>query len=234
MLGWLVQPLTAVSSAAIVKHLGGGLFHLRVDGWWYYFSLGFLVILVDLYKYWYHRLAHRVPFLWAMHSFHHSAEAVTLATGARHYWLHGAILAACFPVLAVLFSVPPQLLGVLPIFFIPEVVVHTNWRIPMGRAVTWVNNPQWHTIHHSSDPVHRDKNFAALLPLWDILFGTAWIPAPGEYPATGLQPGEHADVLDGIIWPLRHLRHRRANAVTTHPTAALSNRSPAHQAASTP
>lgn len=229
LLRGLVQPLAAASSAVIVRSMGGGIFHLRTDGWWYFISLGILVVLADLYKYWYHRLAHRVPFLWSMHSFHHSAEAITFATGARHYWVHGTLTAACFPIFAILFSVPPQLLGVLPIFFLPEVAAHTNWRIPMGRAVTWINNPQWHRIHHSSDPLHHDKNFAAVFPIWDILFRTAWIPARDEYPATGLHPSEHADLLDGIIWPLRHLRHRRTDAVLAPTTRRALSPVPASE-----
>ena len=43
---------------------------------------------------------------------------------------------------------------------------------PRGRFVSWIGNPQWHRIHHSLQPEHFDKNFAGLLPLWDILFGT--------------------------------------------------------------
>ena len=33
---------------------------------------------------------------------------------------------------------------------------------------------------------HLNRNFAAFFPMWDVLFGTFWKPAPGEYPETGL------------------------------------------------
>jgi len=61
-------------------------------------------------------------------------------------------------------------------------------------------------------PEHRDKNFAALLPLWDIIFRTAWIPARNEYSDTGFDPPVRVDLIDSIIWPFRHLRRRRAEA----------------------
>ncbi|WP_456669859.1 sterol desaturase family protein [Bradyrhizobium sp. USDA 3240] len=47
--------------------------------------------------------------------------------------------------------------------------------------MTWINNPQWHRIHHSVEMEHQDKNFAAFFPFWDILFGMACVPKQDEY-----------------------------------------------------
>jgi sterol desaturase/sphingolipid hydroxylase (fatty acid hydroxylase superfamily) len=33
-----------------------------------------------------------------------------------------------------------------------------------------------HRWHHTGEAEARDKNFAGLLPLWDILFGTYYMP----------------------------------------------------------
>jgi sterol desaturase/sphingolipid hydroxylase (fatty acid hydroxylase superfamily) len=205
----LAGPLTALSSTAIVKAAGSGFIQVRTDGWWYGVSLLALVVSLDLYRYGSHRLHHAVPFLWAMHSFHHSAEAMTLATGARHHWMQRVMESACFPVLSILFNAPGDLLTVVGfIFFLPDGCAHLNMRLPLGRAITWLNSPQWHRIHHSVLPEHQNKNFASLLPLWDIVFGTAWIPRADEYPATGLVPGERCDLLTSLVWPFRHSLHR--------------------------
>jgi sterol desaturase/sphingolipid hydroxylase (fatty acid hydroxylase superfamily) len=61
------------------------------------------VVALDLYKYTFHRLQHAIPFLWAMHSFHHSANAVTFITGARHFWLERVLSDAFLPIMAILF-----------------------------------------------------------------------------------------------------------------------------------
>jgi hypothetical protein len=53
-----------------------------------------------------------------------------------------------------------------------------------------------------------DKNFASFFPILDILFGTACVPRPDEYPATGLVPAERLDIINSVIWLVRHLRHR--------------------------
>jgi sterol desaturase/sphingolipid hydroxylase (fatty acid hydroxylase superfamily) len=205
----LLTPITALSAVAILSYTGVGWIRLPTEGYWWYASLALVVVALDLYKYTFHRLQHAVPFLWAMHSFHHSANAITFITGARHLWLERVLNDAFLPIMTILFLIPPNMAIIVSfIFFLPDTCAHLNVRIPLGRFVTWVNNPQWHRIHHSVLPEHRDKNFASFFPIWDILFGTAWVPKPDEYPATGLEPAERVDILNSVIWPIRHLRHR--------------------------
>lgn len=200
----LLAPTAAICGAMIVNAAGGGLITPPSHGPWYPVLLVGVVLAIDLYKYWYHRLSHMIPCLWAMHSFHHSAEALTMATGARHYWLETILETAFLPVIPILFHLPSSMVCVIGvIYFLPDACAHANVRLRLGRFVTWIGNPQWHRIHHSLQPEHFDKNFSALLPLWDIVFGTAWVPGPDEYPATGLDLDEKTGVLEGIIWPFR-------------------------------
>lgn len=204
----LFAPLAAISAGAIASYAGLGWIKLPTEGYWWYVSFAIVVVALDLYKYTFHRLQHAVPFLWAMHSFHHSANGITFITGGRHFWLERVLSDAFLPIMAVLFRIPPDMaIAAAFIFFLPDACAHLNVRIPLGRFVTWINNPQWHRIHHSVQIEHRDKNFAAFFPLLDILFGTAWVPKPGEYPATGLVPPERVDIINSVIWPIRHLRH---------------------------
>jgi sterol desaturase/sphingolipid hydroxylase (fatty acid hydroxylase superfamily) len=210
LLGQLMGPLTGACSGLLVNAAGGGWIPLRMDGGWSIVSTVVVVLFYDLYRYWNHRLYHMVPALWAMHSFHHSAEALTVVTGARHYWLETAIDAAFFPVVAILFRLPPAIGSIiLLVYFLPDGCSHLNYRINLGRFVTWLNNPQWHRIHHSVHPEHLNKNFCSLLPLMDMIFGTAWLPAPDEYPVTGLTPRERPGLWEGLVWPIRGWLFRR-------------------------
>lgn len=207
----LLAPVAAMIAGKIASFTGIGWVRLPTEGYWWYASLGFVLVAMDLYKYTFHRLQHAIPFLWSMHSFHHSANALTFITGARHFWLERVLADALLPILAILLRVPPDMaIAAAFIFFVPDTCAHLNVRIPLGRFVTWINNPQWHRIHHSALMEHRDKNFAAFFPLWDILFGTAYVPKPDEYPATGLVPAERVDIINSVIWPIRHLRHRES------------------------
>ena len=203
----LLAPFTAVCSGIIFSVTGFGWIHLPMHGYWYFVSIIILAVISDLYTYTFHRLQHGIPFLWAMHSFHHSANALTFVTGARHLWIERVMSSAVLPIIPILFLVPPEMQIILSlIHFFPDTCAHLNVRFPMGRMITVLNSPQWHRIHHSVMPEHRDRNFASLLPLWDILFGTAWIPKPDEYPVTGLDPPVRVSTIEGIIWPFRHFR----------------------------
>jgi sterol desaturase/sphingolipid hydroxylase (fatty acid hydroxylase superfamily) len=45
-----------------------------------------------------------------------------------------------------------------------------NWRMgPFYRAIA---GPVFHSIHHSTEPQHFNKNFAMTFSFWDFLFGT--------------------------------------------------------------
>ena len=48
-------------------------------------------------------------------------------------------------------------------------------------------DPRFHRIHHSLEPRHFDRNFAVCFSFWDSLFGTAYWPKKGEWPAVGVK-----------------------------------------------
>jgi len=68
--------------------------------------------------------------------------------------------------------------------------IHLNSRISLGPLTPIIAGPQTHRIHHSKLPEHIDKNFAAIFPLWDVIFGTYYHPKKGECPPCGLASGE--------------------------------------------
>lgn len=202
---FLLGPLPGGCAALIVKALGGGLVVLRADGWWFFVALAIYLLATDCVAYFIHRAQHAVPALWAMHSLHHSAEALTLITGVRHFWIEQVAMTALLPVVAVLFQTPTAVIVAASVFyFFFDACVHVNIKIPFGVFGLAVNNPQFHRIHHSVRSEHQNKNFCKLLPLLDLIFGTAYVPAPDEFPPTGLGSDETASGwIDGLIWPFR-------------------------------
>jgi len=203
--GQLLSPVVNLSALLIINAAGGGWIQLRSDGWWFLFSFMVLILAIDFWGYLVHRAAHKFPLLWAMHSLHHSAEALSAVTGARHFFLEESILGV-FPILGIVFKVPPEMVTPLTfVYLLPDGLSHMNIHLSLGRFALVLNNPQYHRIHHSIEPQHWDKNFCKLLPLFDVIFGTAWKPRKDEFPKTGLVPREEpGGILDGIIWPVRH------------------------------
>ena len=210
--GIFLQILQFVVFGRAAMLLGGPVLYLEAES-----VLGSVALVViyalyiDCAKYWMHRLSHKVPLFWAVHSFHHSAERLTVVTGARHHWADTILLSPLFFLTLLLFQVPEPLMAVaLVLMKVPDALQHLNYKIAWHRAGIWVNTPQWHRIHHSLEPRHFDKNFSSAFPIMDVIFGTAHRPAPDEYPETGLTPRENPQLWEGIIWPFRRwLRPRR-------------------------
>ena len=178
---------------------------MGTDGWWFPLSVAAVVVVGELWSYIVHRAMHKFPVLWTMHSFHHSAETLSIITGARHFWLEDAIHTAFLPVLAIIFKISPGMTATIAaLYLVPEALVHTNVRLSLGRFALVFNNPQYHRIHHSLEPQHRDKNFCRMLPLFDVIFGTAWKPGKDEFPKTGVIGENTTGFVDGLIWPVRY------------------------------
>lgn len=210
----LLGPLITSCAMLIVNTVHGGWINLRSDRWHVLPSVIILVLAIDFWAYLSHRAQHKFSFLWAMHSLHHSAKAVTVVTGARHFWFENFIFTAGFPVLAIIFSVPAELALPTTLFYFlaGDGMAHLNLRVSLGRFALCIQNPQYHRIHHSVELQHQDKNFCKLLPIFDVIFGTAWKPGGNEFPKTGLAEEEATGFLDGITWPVRHILSRKVTA----------------------
>jgi sterol desaturase/sphingolipid hydroxylase (fatty acid hydroxylase superfamily) len=212
---WLVDASAVAIPIMLINSMGGGLVHLASSGLWYVPSFVFYLIVFDLYVYLVHRAYHKIPLLWSMHSLHHSATALSTTTGGRHFWFETVVGAFVFaPLLGLLVWVPDNIL--LPITFLNffvGAVSHFDVPIPLGKFSILFTGPQWHRIHHSRLPQHRDKNFANFFPIFDVLFGTAWIPSHDEFPVSGLDTGDKpTSVFEGMIWPLRRVWRRMRSA----------------------
>jgi sterol desaturase/sphingolipid hydroxylase (fatty acid hydroxylase superfamily) len=230
-IGIVLQILQFIVFGRTAAAIGGPLLYLEPQS-----VLGSMALVIvyalyiDCAKYWMHRLSHRIPLLWAVHSFHHSAECLTVATGARHHWAETIVLAPLLFLTVTLFQVPEHLMAMAVLLMkVPDGLQHLNYKIAWHRAGLWVNTPQWHRIHHSVEPEHFDKNFSSAFPIMDVIFGTAYRPAPDEYPETGLSPRENPNLWQGIIWPFRgwlgpRLGGRSLGLSGTRPTRSVLNR----------
>jgi sterol desaturase/sphingolipid hydroxylase (fatty acid hydroxylase superfamily) len=201
-----MRPLTAAASIAIVNALGGGMVVLNSHGFGALASFVIVLLTIDVLEYAFHRLQHTWPMLWKLHSLHHSAVEFNVTVTWRHHWIESLIKGCLlYPLVGVLFKVEPWIVGLTSIVFMfGNYFAHLNLRVDLGRYITWVNNPQYHRLHHSNRPEHFDHNFTQLLPLWDHLFDTQWVPAREEWPATGLDDGaQPRSLLEAFCWPLR-------------------------------
>jgi sterol desaturase/sphingolipid hydroxylase (fatty acid hydroxylase superfamily) len=153
-----------------------------------------IVVLGDLVSYWSHRLQHATPVLWAIHRLHHDEEHLHAATAIRQHWLNLPFTQIIvLPPLAWLLGAQtvPAMIGVL--LGAINIFQHANIRLEIGWLTPVIAGPQWHRIHHARMPALYNRNFSAIFPVWDVLFGTHRQPLPGEFAATGLQGSSASD-----------------------------------------
>jgi sterol desaturase/sphingolipid hydroxylase (fatty acid hydroxylase superfamily) len=141
------------------------------------------VLMFDLFDYGFHRLEHRYDWWWALHAVHHSQQQMTMWTDSRNHLLDDLLRDIVLALLARLIGVPPgQFVAVVACTQLIENLSHANVRLSFGRiGERLIVSPSFHRTHHAIGFGHESDgkgtlgghNFAVLLPIWDILFGTA-------------------------------------------------------------
>ena len=130
------------------------------------------VILADFSYYWMHRIEHKVRFLWAIHSVHHSSTEFDLTTGLRLAWLESLFEWVFFiPMVLLGFDMVQTLVSLL-IVVAYQTWIHTEHIGKLGWLDGVINTPSVHRVHHGANPQYIDKNFGGILMIWDRFFGT--------------------------------------------------------------
>jgi len=198
---WLLCRLSAITVLPLFPLWAHGKWSL-LDGaalpFWVAFAV--LVLARDLGEYLFHRAQHAVPFLWAMHSLHHSDPDMAALTTQRHYWVDQFVKQlTIWPAALLVIAPTPELMAAWGVLTLWNFVLHSSLPVSFGRLSWVLNAPEYHRRHHSSDPAHYNSNFAALLPVWDVVFGG--YHQPDGHPATGM-PRKPESALELLIWPL--------------------------------
>ncbi len=160
-------------------------------GWPLVLQVALALVIGELGQYWVHRMQHEVPWLWRFHALHHSAP--------RLYWLNAArfhpfdILinnfAAIVPLVVLGASQNVLLLWAL-FTAIHGIFQHCNVPVRIG-PLNWIfSMAELHRWHHSRLPVESNRNYGQNLIVWDVVFGTRFLPAdrppPLDIGLTGL------------------------------------------------
>jgi sterol desaturase/sphingolipid hydroxylase (fatty acid hydroxylase superfamily) len=130
-------------------------------------------LLQDAWMYLWHRLNHRIPFLWRFHKVHHSDPFMNASTAVRFHT--GEILISAILRLGVIALTGLSLWQVLlyDLVMIPVIFFHhSDLRFPekadkIYRAL--FASPAMHRIHHSPVRVETDSNYGTIFSFWDRL-----------------------------------------------------------------
>lgn len=141
---------------------------IPVNGW----TIVACLLLVDLLYYWEHRLEHEIRFLWGYHSIHHSSPIYNYTTALRVSLFDNFITWIFYlPAVALGFH-PIVILLAIGVVLMYQFWIHTELINKMGWFEKIFNTPSHHRVHHGSDEEYLDKNYGAILIIWDKMFGT--------------------------------------------------------------
>lgn len=164
------------------------------------------LVLGEAVMYWVHRLQHQVPLLWRFHATHHSSQ--------RLYWLN----TYRFHVVDIVMNVAPGyglliVLGIndeaFALFGLATVIVgfsqHSNL-VFNGRFLNWFfSSADLHRWHHSDVAEESNHNYGQTVIVWDVLFGTRFLPESDDALRIGMASPEHfpTNYLAQVLAPFR-------------------------------
>jgi sterol desaturase/sphingolipid hydroxylase (fatty acid hydroxylase superfamily) len=142
------------------------------------------IVLLDYTLYMWHRLTHRVSWLWRFHLVHHVDRDLDASTALR---FHAGELALSIPWRALQIAaigVPPDALLIWQNLVLLSILFHhSNVELPVDveRIVArLVVTPRIHGIHHSIVPAETNSNWSSGLTVWDYLHGTLRLDVPQD------------------------------------------------------
>ena len=149
--------LTLTPHATLWHHAGG---------------VALAVLLYDFCDYWLHRVSHESALFWAAHVVHHQSRRLNLSTALRQESAYALTGWPFFLPMALAGVPPPQfaLAGIVVLFY--QFWIHTEHVGSLGPLDRWLSTPSNHRVHHATNARYLDRNYGAILVVWDRLFGS--------------------------------------------------------------
>ena len=175
----LAMGLGSTVAGLLTAGLVGGAFlavygHRLFEIGWVWWAWIACFVLDDLAYYWFHRTAHRVRWFWASHVNHHSSQHYNLSTALRQTWTGTIAFSFIFRLPLLFIGFPPaMILFCAGLNLIYQFWFHTE---AIDKCPRWFeavfNTPSHHRVHHATNPLYLDRNYAGVFIVWDRMFGT--------------------------------------------------------------
>jgi sterol desaturase/sphingolipid hydroxylase (fatty acid hydroxylase superfamily) len=169
------------------------------------------IVVGEFGAYWGHRWSHEIPLLWRFHAVHHSAQEMDWLVNTRAHPFDMLVgrFSGLLPIYVLGLAQPMgTTVDVVPLLY---AIVGTVWSFFVHANISWrfglleqvVATPAFHHWHHTNDGAeYINKNYAAILPLMDIIFGTLYLPKqrwPKQY---GIDAPMAPDFVGQLLQPL--------------------------------
>jgi sterol desaturase/sphingolipid hydroxylase (fatty acid hydroxylase superfamily) len=153
-----------------------------------------MALMVDSTRYWLHRISHEWEPLWRFHAVHHSPHRLyTLNVGRFHPVDKGLqFLLDSLPF--IIMGVPPAVLSLYFVFYaVNGFFQHSNADVKLGWLNYLMSGPELHRWHHSMVKEESNHNYGNHLIIWDVMFGSRYLPSDREVGFLGLVNRRYPD-----------------------------------------
>ena len=163
-----------------------------VDGLWPHslpivVQVVLMLLIIDFVRYWIHWSLHRFVPLWGFHAVHHSPHKLYWVNSARVHPFEKLAHFAIDIVPFALVGVSKQALAVYYVLWgVTGFYQHSNCDVRFGLLNYVFSGPELHRWHHSERITESDNNYGNVLIVWDLLFGTWYLPPDRSVDSLGL------------------------------------------------
>jgi sterol desaturase/sphingolipid hydroxylase (fatty acid hydroxylase superfamily) len=117
---------------------------------------------------------HKNPFLWRLHSVHHSDRDLDSTTALRFHPFELIVSTFYKSAIVALLGVPVLIVLLFELWLNANALFnHSNLKLP-PRADRWLRTllvtPDMHLVHHSTTASRQQHNFGFALTIWDRIF----------------------------------------------------------------
>lgn len=181
------------------------LFASRVQWHWYPHYIIADLLLLDCWIYVWHRLNHRIPFLWRFHEVHHLDETLDATTALRFHFGEIVLSALVRALVIVILGMPLSTVVVFEVIVtVAALFHHSNLALPK-----WLEHPlsivivtpSIHFVHHHALRSDTDSNYSTVLSVWDRLFGSRSITPRALQMKMGVESLSDVSLLRLILRP---------------------------------
>ncbi len=170
------------------------LHEIGVAGWWPHgwpavAQTALMLLSADFLRYWLHRGSHEwSPLLWRLHAVHHSPPKLYWVNVGRFHPIEKAVQFLFDAAPFIVLGVSENVLALYFVFYaVNGFFQHCNVEVRLGLLNYIISGPELHRWHHSREIRESNKNYGNNVILWDLLFGSYFLPKDRKVESLGLR-----------------------------------------------
>ena len=146
-------------------------------------QLPLALVVAEFPKYWHHRLQHNTDFLWRFHATHHSAPRLYWLNASRFHPIDLLIDGLLGSIVLLGLGCPIEVLALFALVSgVHGFFQHANLPLRLGPLNYFFSMAELHRWHHSKNIEEANHNYGQNVIVWDLIFGTFFLPKDREPP----------------------------------------------------